>query len=238
MPFIPPHHCDLIYKVEALVKAYQGQNRSRQKLVALLAAFAKLFPSTNHIVAVLIFAAEKINHEYTYITPKTTSYPFGYETGSSLFTAIEKVLGIEKRNQLSDDTRIIYLSNLLNFLPSESQLNLDDTEYSTIRTLCKDLAEVIAHVVRRSHPELLSDVEAKPTATTISSYLNYIPQSISSLLVNPFSSATTSEHINHECRDALLSLPHTLIPVEKKVGVLQAFPYEIKLEQKHSPTNS
>jgi hypothetical protein len=237
MPFIPPEHSDFIYKVERLVNDYQGQNENRHKLVSLLNAFTRLYPSTNHMIAALIFAAEKIDSEYTYIGPKTRSYIL-IETGSTLYTAIEKVLNINSRNCLSDNTRLVFLTNLLIFLPRESQLDLENTEYTNVRMLCKDLEQVIAKILQRSHPELLEAVEAKSESASISSYLAYIPQSIGGLVTNQFFSAPAAEPINDECRCALLSLPNTIIPLAKKVGVLEALPNEIKLEQKLSPANS
>ncbi len=210
MPYYPPDYSSLCEDIKNLEKVYQGNDNNRLKLRNLLLASANLFFESKYLIAILIFAAEKIYGEYNYLSPQKNSYLFGYGPGSSLYTAIQNALHITEKNPLSDETRIIYLAKLIKYLLGESQLILDGTEYTCRTSLQRDIEKIIQQILLRSHPEMT-------TAVTTSSYLSYIPAAPANFLQGIFSKTEPEKpELTPDYREALLSLSESVISQAKK----------------------
>ncbi|MDA8561872.1 hypothetical protein N9L02_02020 [Gammaproteobacteria bacterium] len=127
--YTPPQLDSLNFSSTKIRNEYTGTNASRLELISLIEDTHKYKLNSINVknsdnmsiyLGCWIYCFEKINCEYN-INPSFSNGYF-FNSGSKLYTILEKHLNIDKYNKITNATKLKYISKYYNFICTKKTL--------------------------------------------------------------------------------------------------------------------
>jgi len=181
MTYILPNLNDIITQVQLIDLKSLGENAERLKLAEMLVKISNLIESQNQLessskeelraslVGAYMYGLESIAQEYYLHSPEFKS-GYMYNSGSPLYSALEKILKLDAANQITARECLIYINKFYQFI----EKNKDDIDgqqqlLTNVKTMLDKQLNLLTNKIAKT-------VNAIPTEKAVTRNMDQLPE--------------------------------------------------------------